>query len=80
MSSPFQPYRISYALNFVRLHHRKSKGIFHEVGAHFFSYRICTTFIGKFPMGLILIGYDPINQTSFIGKISVGSNAPKILY
>ena len=41
----------------------------------FFSYRICTTFIGKFPMG-----YDPINQTSFMEKFPIGSNPPKFLY
>ena len=46
----------------------------------FFSYRICTTVVGKIPMGLIPMGYDPINQTSSIGKFPIGSNPPKILY
>ena len=46
----------------------------------FFSYRICTTSIGKFPMGLIPIGYDPMNQTTSIGKFPIGSNPLKFLY
>ena len=43
----------------------------------FFSYRICTSSIGKFPMGLIPMGYDPINQTTSIGKFPIGFNPSK---
>ena len=46
----------------------------------FFSYRICTTSIGKILIGLIPTGYDPVNQTSSIGKFPIGSNPSKILY
>ena len=47
------------------------EGIFHEVRPHVFflwelHYRI--------PMG-----YDPMNQTTFIGKFPIGSNPPKII-
>ena len=53
---------------------------FHEVRRHVFSYRICTTSIGKFAMGLIPIGYEPMNQTTSIGKFPIGSNPSKFLY
>ena len=46
----------------------------------FFSYSICTTSIGKLLMGLISIGYDPMNQTSSIEKFPIGFNISKFLY